>query len=103
MVNPRPQEVEKLFSRKLVGFNNRKYDNHICYAAYLGYNNYFESLNCDIHAYYHNLKFDGRFWLYYLLHDLKYKQAYIEEKPNHFVFLNDKDMPRKSFKYLIEG
>ena len=39
MVNPRPQEVEKLFSRKLVGFNNRKYDNHICYAAYLGYNN----------------------------------------------------------------
>lgn len=63
--------------------------------------NYFESLNCDIHAYYHNLKFDGRFWLYYLLHDLQYKQAYIEEKPNQFVFLDDKDMPRKSFKYLI--
>ena len=62
---------------------------------------YFESLNCNIHAYYHNLKFDGRFWLYYFLHDLKYKQAYIEEKPNQFIWLDEKDMPRKSFKYLI--
>lgn len=62
---------------------------------------YFESLNCDINAYYHNLKFDGRFWLYYLLHDLKFAQAYKEETPNHFVFDNDKDMPKGSFKYLI--
>jgi len=39
MVNPSPQEVEKLFSLRLVGFNNRRYDNHILYAAYMGYNN----------------------------------------------------------------
>ena len=63
--------------------------------------NYFESLNCDIHAYYHNLKFDGRFWLYYLMHDLKYQQAYIEESPNHYTFIKDKEMSRQSFKYLI--
>lgn len=39
MVNPSAQEVEKLFSFKLVGFNNRRYDNHILYGCFLGYNN----------------------------------------------------------------
>lgn len=39
MINPSPQEVEKLFRLKLVGFNNRRYDNHILYARYLGYDN----------------------------------------------------------------
>ena len=37
MVNPKPHEVEELFRYKLVGFNNRRYDNHILYAAMLGY------------------------------------------------------------------
>lgn len=39
MINPDAQEVEKLFRFKLVGFNNRRYDNHIMYARYMGYNN----------------------------------------------------------------
>jgi energy-coupling factor transporter ATP-binding protein EcfA2 len=39
MINPTPQEVEALFRLKLVGFNNRRYDNHILYARYLGYTN----------------------------------------------------------------
>lgn len=39
MINPTPQEVEALFKYKLVGFNNRKYDNHILYARSLGYSN----------------------------------------------------------------
>lgn len=39
MVNPTAQQVEKLFSMKLVGFNNRRYDNHILWARYMGYNN----------------------------------------------------------------
>lgn len=39
MINPTSQEVESLFMLKLVGFNNRRYDNHILYARYLGYNN----------------------------------------------------------------
>lgn len=37
MINPEPPEIESLFSMKLVGFNNRRYDNHILYARYLGY------------------------------------------------------------------
>jgi hypothetical protein len=39
MINPSPQEVEMLFKLKLVGFNNRRYDNHIMYGRFLGYNN----------------------------------------------------------------
>lgn len=40
MINPTPQEVETLLKFRLVGFNNRKYDNHIIYARLLGYSNY---------------------------------------------------------------
>ena len=39
MINPTPAEIEQLFGYKLVGFNNRRYDNHVLYARYLGYNN----------------------------------------------------------------
>lgn len=39
MINPKPEEMEGLFKLKLVGFNNRRYDNHIIYGRYMGYNN----------------------------------------------------------------
>lgn len=39
MINPKPSEIEPLFKMKLTGFNNRRYDNHMLYAAYMGYNN----------------------------------------------------------------
>lgn len=39
MINPTPSQIEDLFKFKLIGFNNRKYDNHIIYGAYLGDNN----------------------------------------------------------------
>lgn len=39
LVNPRPEVVKSLFDLRLIGFNNRKYDNHIMYAASLGYSN----------------------------------------------------------------
>ena len=39
-INPPRKSVLELMNRNLVGFNNRKYDNHILYAwAVLGYNN----------------------------------------------------------------
>jgi hypothetical protein len=37
MINPGPAEIEKLLEFPLVGFNNRRYDNHMLYAAYIGY------------------------------------------------------------------
>ena len=39
MINPSPQDMEGLMKMKLVGFNNRRYDNHIVYGRYMGYNN----------------------------------------------------------------
>lgn len=37
MINPSPADIGDLFNYKLVGFNNRRYDNHILYARYIGY------------------------------------------------------------------
>ncbi|QDH85291.1 DNA polymerase [Gordonia phage Kenosha] len=37
MLNPKAEDIEALFKLKLVGFNNRRYDNHILYAAFMGY------------------------------------------------------------------
>ena len=38
MINPKPEDIQKLFKYRLVGFNNRRYDNHILYAAgFLGW------------------------------------------------------------------
>ncbi len=37
LVNPTPDMVRRLCQMKLVGFNNRRYDNHILYARMLGY------------------------------------------------------------------
>lgn len=39
MFNPTRVEIEKLMEKKLVGFNCRRYDNHILYGRYMGYNN----------------------------------------------------------------
>jgi len=39
MINPTPQEIEELMSFKLVGYNCRRYDNHILYGRYMGYSN----------------------------------------------------------------
>lgn len=39
MINPSPQEIEKLLRFRLIGFNCRRYDNHILYARYIGYSN----------------------------------------------------------------
>lgn len=39
MINPKPAEIEELLKYKLVGFNCRRYDNHMLYARLMGYNN----------------------------------------------------------------
>jgi len=39
MINPSPKDIEDLLRFKLVGFNNRRYDNHIMYARHLGWTN----------------------------------------------------------------
>lgn len=67
--------------------------------------NYFLEQDCNIIAYYHNLKFDGSFWLSYLLVDKHFKQAYDKtgEAENAVVWKKDKFMDNNSFKYSISA
>lgn len=64
---------------------------------------YLLSLKTNVVIYYHNLKFDGAFWLSYLMCDLKYSQAYkdLTGEGIHIEFQYDRDMKNKSFKYSI--
>lgn len=64
---------------------------------------YFKSLNRNLICYYHNLKFDGNFWLWFLEYDLNYEQAYHVDDPKTMIgnFLKDSDMPDNSYKYMI--
>lgn len=39
MINPTSSEIESLMKFRLVGFNCRRYDNHILYARLMGYSN----------------------------------------------------------------
>jgi len=39
MINPSPTAIEELMKLRLIGFNCRRYDNHILYGAYIGLNN----------------------------------------------------------------
>lgn len=66
---------------------------------------YFLDLNTNIIVYYHNLKFDGSFWLSYLLTDLQYKQAFdfFRETERGFEakFLQQNQMKNGTFFYSI--
>lgn len=39
MINPTPREIAMLLNYRLIGFNCRRYDNHMLYARLIGYNN----------------------------------------------------------------
>lgn len=39
MINPTPTDIEKLLRFRLVGFNCRRYDNHMLYGCLMGYTN----------------------------------------------------------------
>lgn len=62
---------------------------------------YLDMLETNLTIYYHNLKFDGSFWLNYLLRRSDYKQALVEINENECWFQERKDMPRRSFTYCI--
>lgn len=67
---------------------------------------YFKSLNKNICVYYHNLKFDGAFWISYLLKDLKFKQAFVQENKeniNSISALEIKKMKNNTFNYSISN
>lgn len=62
---------------------------------------YFCSLKDNIVCFYHNLKFDGTFWISYLLNDLHMEQACIRTDYDQMEWLHEKDMKNNTFKYSI--
>ena len=64
---------------------------------------YFVSLDCNVLCYYHNLKFDGSFWLSYLLLDRKFKQGYEEIDENTKKMKQPKDLHNGEVAYSISS
>lgn len=67
---------------------------------------YFISLACNLIVYYHNLKFDGSFWLDYLLTKKGFKQAayaFDPEDTSTFKWQAIKDMKDNTLQYLISN
>lgn len=64
---------------------------------------YLCSLKQDLIVYYHNLKFDGSFWISYLLYDLHFTQAFsqLSEAEYNVTAMKNCEMPDRSFKYSI--
>ena len=66
---------------------------------------YLKSLDSDIIIYYHNLKFDGSFWLSYLMVDAGFKQSAImpeiDEPVDKFEWIPQNEMRNKTFTYSI--
>ena len=64
---------------------------------------YFVSLKSNLVVYYHNLKFDGDFWMPFLLVDMGFEQAFQKtgEKPTDVEWLAEKHMKNNTFKYSI--
>lgn len=65
---------------------------------------YFIQQDCNIVCYYHNLKFDGSFWLYYLLVVKGFKHAADFEEDNiteTFAWQKKKEMRNNTFTYSI--
>ena len=66
---------------------------------------YLVGFNSNIIIYYHNLKFDGSFWLSYLLSELNYEQAFTyyeeDEQGVHAEFAEQQKMKNNTFMYSI--
>lgn len=62
---------------------------------------YLVSLNRSVIVYFHNLKFDGNFWLSFLMTELNLPQAYVKTGEYTGYFLKGEDMPNNSFSYSI--
>ena len=67
---------------------------------------YLKSLDTNVCIYYHNLKFDGAFWISFLMYDLQFKQAITEssnEENYQVKFQYDSEMKNNTFKYIISS
>ena len=96
------QTNTEVWASALVEFNTD--DVHILHSIDETFE-YLLDLNSNVIVYYHNLKFDGVFWLSYLLTELEYEQAFShyeeDDKGVHAEFLEVQKMKNKTFQYSI--
>lgn len=66
---------------------------------------YLRDLREDCVLYYHNLKFDGSFWLDYLMRKTNMKLAFrwFDDEHNHGEWIETKEMKNNTYKYLISS
>lgn len=64
---------------------------------------YFLSLDTNLIVYYHNLKFDGAFWLSYFMVDRGFKQATVEHDDGTIEFKDVKDLRNGEFTYSVSS
>lgn len=64
---------------------------------------YLKHLKCNCVVDFHNLKFDGSFWIDYFLRKLKFDQAYRKDKDGNYSWLPEKWMYNNTFKYSISS
>ena len=62
---------------------------------------YLEKQDEDAILYYHNLKFDGQFWLYYLIHVKHFKQNLIQVDPDTVEMGDARDLKNNELVYCI--
>ena len=64
---------------------------------------YFRSLKGNLVCYYHNLKFDGNFWLYYFLNVKHWKQATYKTGDDEYdiAWVESKNMMNNTFEYSV--
>jgi hypothetical protein len=62
---------------------------------------YLSDLKSNLIVYFHNLKFDGNFWISFFLNKLHLKQAYTGDGVNSCEWKHDKEMYNNTFKYTI--
>lgn len=82
MINPKPHEIEGLFKYRLIGFNNRSYDNHILYARFMGYSNeeLFELSKKIVNDNDHKAKFGEAYGLSYAdIYDISSKKQSLKK------------------------
>lgn len=62
---------------------------------------YLSGLKSNLIVYFHNLKFDGNFWMSFFMNKLHLKQAYTGDGINSCEWKHDKEMYNNTFKYTI--
>lgn len=63
--------------------------------------NFLLSLKQNVIVYYHNLKFDGTFWIYFFLVTMRYEQALIKNPDDSVMWQPKNKMNSKTFRYAI--